>query len=302
MYTKTVEIVEVSPRDGIQNEKVEIATADKLRLIERAIAFGARRIEVTSFVNPRAVPQMADAEAVCAGLPERDDVTYIGLVLNQRGADRAIATGRIDQLGALAVASDGLAIANQGQTSEESIGVSKAVMAAGRAAGKSVQVTIAAAFGCPFDGEVDPARVVAMAASLAEAAPAEISLADTIGVADPARVTHLVSAVAEVVAPIPVRVHFHNTRGTGLANVWAAVLSGARTIDASLGGLGGCPFAPGAAGNVSTEDVVYMLERAGVSTGLDLQGLIAANHWLADVMNRRLPGMVANAPLFPKAG
>jgi hydroxymethylglutaryl-CoA lyase len=301
MCTNSIEMVEVSPRDGLQNEKAEITTADKLRLIERAIAAGSRRIEVTSFVNPRAVPQMADAEAVCAGLPRRDDVTYIGLVLNQRGADRALATGRIDQLGALAVASDGLAIANQGQTSDESITISKAVMGAGMAAGRSVQVTIAAAFGCPFDGEVAEARVVAMARSLALALPAEISLADTIGVADPAHVARLVAAVREAIAPIPVRVHFHNTRGTGLANVWAAVNAGASVVDASLGGLGGCPFAPGAAGNVSTEDVVYMLERAGIATGLDLEALIAANLWLAGVMERKLPGMVAQAPRFPRA-
>ena len=306
MYTNSpeklsVEMVEVSPRDGLQNEKVTIATTEKLRLIERAIAAGARRIEVTSFVSPRAVPQMADAEAVCAGLPLRDDVIYIGLVLNQRGADRALATGRIDQIGALAVATDGLAIANQGQTSAESIDVSKSVMAAGKAAGRSVQVTIAAAFGCPFDGEVPESRVIAMARALAEAGPAELSLADTIGVANPAQVTRLVTAVREVISPIPVRVHFHNTRGTGLANVWAAIGAGARVIDAAIGGLGGCPFAPGAAGNVSTEDVVYMLERAGIATGLDLETLIATNQWLAGLMQRKLPGMVANAPRFPKA-
>lgn len=300
MCTKNIEMVEVSPRDGLQNEKAEIATADKLHLIGRAIAAGARRIEVTSFVNPRAVPQMADAEAVCAGLPDRDDVTYVGLVLNQRGADRALATGRIDQLGALAVASDGLAIANQGQTAEESVAVSKAVMAAGQAAGKGVQVTIAAAFGCPFDGEVPEGRVVEMARVLAEAGPAEVGLADTIGVANPAHVARLVAAVGEVIAPIPVRVHFHNTRGTGLANVWAAIGAGASVIDASIGGLGGCPFAPGAAGNVSTEDVVYMLERAGIGTGLDLAMLIETNRWLTEIMQRKLPGMVAQAPAFPK--
>jgi hydroxymethylglutaryl-CoA lyase len=175
------------------------------------------------------------------------------------------------------------------------------VMGAGMAAGRSVQVTIAAAFGCPFDGEVAEARVVAMARSLALALPAEISLADTIGVADPAHVARLVAAVREAIAPIPVRVHFHNTRGTGLANVWAAVNAGASVVDASLGGLGGCPFAPGAAGNVSTEDVVYMLERAGIATGLDLEALIAANLWLAGVMERKLPGMVAQAPRFPRA-
>ena len=301
MYTSSVEMVEVAPRDGLQNEKIEIATVAKLGLIERAIAAGARRIEVASFVNPRAVPQMADAEAVCAGLPQRGDVTYIGLVMNQRGADRALATGRIDQLGAVAVATDTFAMANQGQTSDGSVEASRAIIAAARAAGKSGQATIAASFGCPFEGEVAGDRVVAMATAIAEAGAVEIGLADTIGVADPAHVARLVQRVGAAIAPLPVRVHFHNTRGTGLANVWAAIAAGASTIDASIGGLGGCPFAPGAAGNVSTEDVVYMLERAGIRTGLDLSELIAANHWLAAIMDRKLPGMVAHTPTFPKA-
>jgi len=300
MYTKSIEMVEVSPRDGLQNEKTMVSTADKLVLIERALAAGVRRIEVASFVNPCAVPQMADAEAVCARLPERGDVTYIGLVMNARGADRALATGRIDQLGAVSVATDTFAMANQGQTSDGSIEAATGIINAARSAGKFGQVTIAAAFGCPFEGEVPEARVLAMAEALAAAAPVEIALADTIGVANPAHVSRLVAAVRELVAPIPVRVHFHNTRGSGLANVWAAVEAGARTVDASIGGLGGCPFAPGAAGNVSTEDVVYMLERAGVNTGLELSALISANHWLAEVMGRALPAMVSKAPAFPK--
>ncbi|WP_225008148.1 MULTISPECIES: hydroxymethylglutaryl-CoA lyase [Novosphingobium] len=300
MYTESIEMVEVAPRDGLQNEKSLISTADKIALVERAIAAGARRIEVTSFVNPKAVPQMADAEAVCEGLPSRDDVTYIGLVMNARGAARALATGRIDQLGAVSVATDTFAMANQGQTSDGSVEAAKEIIAMAREAGKTGQVTIAASFGCPFEGEVAQERVVAMAVALAEAGPVEIGLADTIGVGNPAHVTALVGKVRAAVPHIPVRVHFHNTRGTGLANVWAAVLSGAATVDAAIGGLGGCPFAPGAAGNVSTEDVVYMLERAGVRTGLDLSALVAANHWLGEVMQRSLPGMVAKAPSFPK--
>ena len=300
-YPTAIELVEVSPRDGLQNEATAIATADKLGLIERAIAAGARRIEVASFVNPRAVPQMADAEAVCAGLPTRTDVTYIGLVMNQRGATRALATGRIDQLGAVAVTTDRFAMANQGQTSAGSVEAVSAIMAAARAAGKSAQATIAASFGCPFEGEVSAARVLAMARELAAAGALEIGLADTIGVADPAQVARLVSAVRAAIAPLPVRVHFHNTRGTGLANVWAALEAGASIVDASIGGLGGCPFAPGASGNVASEDVVYMLERAGIATRLDLPRLIAANHWLAGVMGRRLPGMVAHTPPFPAA-
>lgn len=295
-----IEMVEVAPRDGLQNEKTQIATADKLALIERAIAAGVRRMEVTSFVNPRAVPQMADAEAVCAGLPERADVTYIGLVMNARGAARALATGRIDQLGAVSVATDTFAMANQGQTSDGSVAAAQEIIAMARAAGKTGQVTIAASFGCPFEGEVAEDRVVAMAAELAKADPVEIGLADTIGVGNPAHVTSLVGKVRAAVPGVPVRVHFHNTRGTGLANVWAAVQAGAVTVDAAIGGLGGCPFAPGAAGNVSTEDVVYMLERAGIGTGLDLAALIAANHWLGGIMDRTLPGMVAKAPPFPR--
>lgn len=301
LYTDSVEMVEVAPRDGLQNVAETVATATKLGLIARAVAAGMGRIEVTSFVNPRAVPQMADAEAVCAQLPERDDVTYIGLVMNLRGAERALATGRIDQLGAVAVATDTFAMANQGQTSAGSVEASCAIIAAARAAGRTGQATIAASFGCPFEGEVAEARVVQMARALVEAGPVEIALADTIGVANPAQVARLVARVREAIAPIPVRVHFHNTRGTGLANVWAAIGAGARVIDASIGGLGGCPFAPGAAGNVATEDVTYMLERAGINTGLNLAQLIETNHWLAGEMQRKLPGMVAHTPAFPAA-
>ncbi|MCX7285519.1 MAG: hydroxymethylglutaryl-CoA lyase [Novosphingobium sp.] len=301
MAATQIEFVEVGPRDGLQNERTVVSTADKLELINRAIAAGARRIEVTSFVNPTRVPQMADAAEVCAGLPDRSDVSFIGLVMNARGADRAIATGRIDQLGAVAVATDTFAMANQGQTSDGSVDAAKAIIAMAQAAGLTGQATIGAAFGCPFEGEVDEARVIEMARRLAEAGPVEIALADTIGVADPAQVDRLVSAVRAAIHPLPVRVHFHNTRGTGLANVWAAVGAGAGIVDAALGGLGGCPFAPGAAGNVSSEDVVYMLERAHVATGMDLDQLIASSAWLSDIIGRKLPGMVAQAPRFPKS-
>lgn len=296
-----IEFVEVGPRDGLQNEPVQIGTADKLALIARVIDAGARRIEVASFVNPKKVPQMADAEAVCAGLPARDDVTYIGLVMNARGAERALATGTIDQLGAVCVATDSFAMANQGQTSDGSVDAAIETIAMARAAGRTAQVTIAASFGCPFEGEVAGERVVAMATRLAAAVPVEVALADTIGVGNPAQVARLVERVGAAISPLPVRVHFHNTRNTGLANVWAAVMAGARSVDASLGGLGGCPFAPGAAGNVPSEDVIYMLERAGVATGMDLQELIGASIWLSDIMGRKLPGMVAHAPRFPKA-
>lgn len=300
LYTSNVEMVEVGPRDGLQNEREQISTADKLALIERAMTAGSRRIEVTSFVSPRAVPQMADADAVCEALPERDDVTYSGLVMNIRGAERALATGRIDQLGAVCVATDTFAHKNQRQTSDGSVEIASEIISMAQAAGRTGQATIAASFGCPFEGEVSEQRVIAMAEKLAKADPIEIALADTIGVGNPAHVTSLVTKVREVIAPIPVRVHFHNTRGTGLANVWAAILAGASTVDASIGGLGGCPFAPNAAGNVATEDVTYMLERAGIATGLDLDTLIETNHWLTGIMHKDLPALLSKAGGFPK--
>lgn len=299
MCTKKVGFVEVGPRDGLQNEQRIFSTVEKLELIDRAIKAGVQRIEVASFVNPRRVPQMADAEAVCAALPRMEGLSYIGLVLNERGAERALATDKLNELGAVCVATDGFAIANQGQTSDQSVGVANTIVTMAQQSGLKGQASIGAAFGCPFEGEVAEERVVEIASRLAESGPSEIALADTIGVADPAHVDRLVRKVADAIGPIPVRVHFHNTRGTGLANVWSAVQAGASVIDASLGGLGGCPFAPGAAGNVASEDVVYMLNRAGIQTGVDLASLIEANNWLSGVMQRTLPGMVAQAPWFP---
>lgn len=294
-----VEIVEVGPRDGLQNESAIVPTAGKLELVRRAIDYGIRRIEVTSFVNPKKVPQLADADELVAMLPDRDDVTWVGLVLNRRGAERALATGRIDELGAVCVTSDTFGVRNQGQSSDESLAAAMEIVALAKAAGRSGQITIATAFGCPFEGEVALGRVVEMAKRAADAAPREIALADTIGVGVPAQVAEMVGRVREAVGDLPVRVHFHNTRGTGIANVWAAVREGAATVDASLGGLGGCPFAPGAAGNVATEDVAYMLERSGVRTGLALPGILDAAGWLAGVMDRPLPAMVSRAPAFP---
>jgi len=293
-----VEMVEVGPRDGLQNEATVVSTADKLLLIRRAIDYGIRRIEVTSFVNPKKVPQLADAEELVAMLPERDDVTYIGLVLNRRGAERALATGRIDELGAVCVTSDSFGVRNQGQSSDESLAAAMEIVALAKAAGRSGQITIATAFGCPFEGRVSIDRVVDMAKRAADADPREIALADTIGVGVPSQVSEMVGRVREAVGALPVRVHFHNTRGTGIANVWAAVNEGAATVDASLGGLGGCPFAPGAAGNVATEDVIYMLERSGVETGVTLPQVVEAAEWLTGVMGRPLPAMVSKAPAF----
>jgi hydroxymethylglutaryl-CoA lyase len=296
-----IEIVEVGPRDGLQNESVQLSTEQKLEFIRRSIEAGVRRIEVASFVNPKLVPQMADAEAVAAGIPRREDVTYIGLVLNKRGALRAIEAG-LDELGAVCAASDGFARANQGQTSEESLNMCCEVVRLARQEGRRAQITISTAFGCPFDGEVDPRRVVEMAKIAAAAGPVEVAIADTIGVAAPRDVAELVASVKAAIEPLPVRVHFHNTRNTGLANVWAAVNAGAMTVDASLGGLGGCPFAPRATGNVPTEDVIYMLERSGYRTGLKVDKVIETVEWLARTMGRELPGMLSKAGNFPAKG
>jgi hydroxymethylglutaryl-CoA lyase len=293
-----IEMVEVGPRDGLQNESVLFSTQQKLEFIRRAIDAGVRRIEVASFVNPKMVPQMADADAVSAGLIPRDDVIYIGLVLNKRGALRAIEAG-LHELGAVCAASDGFATRNQAQTSDESLAMCCEVVRLARQEGRRAQITISTAFGCPFDGEVDPERVVNMARIAAASGPVEVAIADTIGVAGPRDVAELVAKVKAAIAPLPVRVHFHNTRNTGLANVWAAVNAGAKTVDASLGGLGGCPFAPRATGNVPTEDVLYMLERSGYHTGLDIDRVIETAEWLAGEMGRDLPGMLSKAGNFP---
>jgi hydroxymethylglutaryl-CoA lyase len=294
-----IEIVEVGPRDGLQNESVVFTTSQKLDLIGRLLDAGVRRIEATSFVNPKLVPQMADAEAVAAALPRREGVIFIGLVLNKRGALRAIEAG-MDELGAVCAASDGFAARNQGMTSDASLAMCCEVVRLAREHGRRAQITISTAFGCPFDGEVNPSRVVEMARAAAAVGPVEVAVADTIGVASPGEVSTLVERVAAAIRPLAVRVHFHNTRNTGLANVWAAVQSGAKVVDASLGGIGGCPFAPRATGNVPTEDVVYMLQRSGYQTGLDLDRLISSTRWLAGAMGRDVPGMLSRAGAFPK--
>ena len=294
---RTIEIVEVGARDGLQNEPNIVCTDTKVAMITRAIACGVRRIETVSFVNPDRVPQMADAEAVMAALPDSEVVTYIGLVLNMRGAQRALET-KVHQLGAVAIASDSFGIRNQGQTSADSVTVAGDIIALAKAAGRSGQVTISAAFGCPFEGFVPPERVVDMARELAKAEPCEIALADTIGVAVPSQVKDLLARVRAVIGDIPIRAHFHNTRNTGLANAWAAYEAGAATLDSSLGGLGGCPFAPKATGNIPTEDLVYLLERSGVETGLNLDGLIEMGHWLTGIMGRPLSAMVTRAGNF----
>ncbi|MBO6505936.1 MAG: hydroxymethylglutaryl-CoA lyase [Kordiimonadaceae bacterium] len=304
--TSTVEILEVGPRDGLQNEKVVFSTADKLKMINGAIDAGVRRLEVASFVHPKRVPQMADAEDVIAGLDDRKDVTYIGLVLNKRGLLRALATREdgkrgVDEAGCVAIASDTFADKNQGQTSAESVEITKDMIRLAKSEGMSAQATISASFGCPFEGRVDPARVIAMAEDIAEAGPREIAIADTIGVGSPKRVTEIVSAIRERLPDMPLRAHFHNTRNTGLANAWAAYEAGVTTLDASVAGLGGCPFAPKATGNIGTEDLLYLLEESDVNTGVDLNQMISLANWVEGVLGRTPPAMVSQAGGFPVA-
>ncbi|RGP41449.1 Hydroxymethylglutaryl-CoA lyase [Altererythrobacter insulae] len=301
MTHDAIELVEVGPRDGLQNEPDVISTDIKSEMIRRMIDYGARRLEVASFVHPERVPQMADAEAVIAALPDREDVTYIGLTLNKRGVMRGLATRNgdnrgIDQVGCVLVASDTFGQRNQGQTIEQGIAENRDMIRFAKSEGLRAQITISAAFGCPFEGEVKPDTVLRIAEEVAAEGPEEIALADTIGVGTPAQISELFSQLGELLeGKIPMRAHFHNTRGTGIANAWSAYQAGVRVFDASLGGLGGCPFAPKATGNIATEDLIYMMENSHIDHGIDLEAAIATNHWFAEKLGRELPSMVARA-------
>lgn len=285
-----VDLIEVGPRDGLQNEPSCLSVDEKVAFIRRLADCGLKRIEVASFVNPRRVPQMAGAEEVVTRLGPMEGVTRIGLVLNVRGARRAIACG-IDELGAVATASDAFGLRNQGRTSAETVADVAGIAEAARAAGTPVQAAIAMAFGCPLQGPTAVARVVDMAKRLGDLPIVELVLADTVGLAVPAQVSDLFGAVAEATPHLPLRAHFHDTRGMGAANVWAAIQAGVRSIDASVSGLGGCPFAPGASGNVATEDVVWMLDRSGHPTGVALADLLEVSRGIS----RRLRRTAASA-------
>jgi hydroxymethylglutaryl-CoA lyase len=295
---RAIEIVEVGPRDGLQSEPEVLPTATKLELINRLVAAGLKRLEVASFVNPKRVPQMADAEAVLAGLPKVPGVQYVGLVLNKKGFDRALAAG-CTEVGLVTAATNSFSERNQGATTEELIRTIEEIAPLAREAGVRMQVTLSTAFGCPFEGEVPAARVVEICQRLAQSKPLEIALADTIGVAVPSQVTALIEQVRGVVGDVAIRCHFHNTRNTAVANAYAAVLAGVSTLDASVGGVGGCPFAPNATGNVGTEDLVYMLSRAGYDTGIDLTKLIDTARWLGEQRGKPVPSMVSKAGGFP---
>ena len=300
MASRYVDLVEVAPRDGLQNEPVEFSTESKVELINRLVAAGVRRMEAVSFVHPKRVPQMADAEAVMAALPERDDVTYIGLVLNRRGFDRAHQAGCKEVNFAL-VATDTFGQRNQGTTIEQGIAVYREIAEAAEAAGVRCGLTVSAAFGCPFEGVVAPERVLSILERAAGPDPYEVALADTIGVAVPTQVAELVGEVRRRYPGAQLRCHFHNTRNTGIANAYAAVQAGAQALDASLGGIGGCPFAPKATGNIPSEDLVYMLHGMGIETGIDLDQLMKASGWLEEQLGRRVPAMLLHAGNFPPA-
>ena len=304
---RAIQIVEVGPRDGLQNESVVLAPAVRVELVRRLEAAGARRIEAVSFVHPKYVPQMAGAEEVIAALPREPGRSRIGLVLNGKGYDRALGTG-VDEVNIAMSATDGFGLKNQGLSVKGQVAMLAAILA-GRAnadgepgAVPSLSATISCVWGCPFDGEVSVDQVADLVGEIATLGVAEIALADTIGVGDPWSVTRKIEAARTAAPGAVLRLHFHDTRKTGLANAHAGVEAGIDVLDASVGGIGGCPFAPGATGNIATEDLVYMLERAGYETGYDLDKLIAAARWIGERIGRPAPSALSRAGGWPAHG
>lgn len=295
---RKIQIVEVGPRDGLQSEPEILPTDSKVTFIEKAIEAGIRRLEVASFVHPKLVPQMADAEALIEKLPQRDDVSYIGLIMNERGLDRALSTA-IHEIGMVVVASDTYNRKNQNVGTDESVAAWKTIGARAKENGLRANVMISSAFGCPYEGKVEVERVVDLAKQVVEAEPAELGIADSIGVAVPGQVTELLGRVREVIGDLPLRCHFHNTRNTGLANAHAAVEAGVTYLDASIGGIGGCPFAPAATGNVPTDDLLYMLDRSGIETGVSLEKIMDISRWLEAELGRGVPALLPKAGGFP---
>jgi hydroxymethylglutaryl-CoA lyase len=299
MQQPAVTVVEVGPRDGLQNEAVLLSTEAKAAYVGRLLETGLSRIEVTSFVNPRLVPQMADAEELMSRLPRPEGVSYIGLVLNDRGLERAVGAG-VDEANIVLVATETFSRKNQGMGVADALASFERTAAAARAAGLRVTVTIGASFGCPFEGEVSTEQVVHIARRAAACGAQEIALADTIGVGVPRDVHRLVSAVREV-SDLPLRCHFHNTRNTGYANAIAAVEAGVSALDASSGGIGGCPFAPNATGNIATEDLSYLLHRSGIETGLSFPALLDASTYVGNELGGQVPALLGRAGSFPES-
>ena len=291
-----VTVFEVGPRDGLQNEPEILAPGIRAELVEKLVGAGVRAAEAASFVDPRRVPQMAGAEDVVAALDRVEGVVYAGLALNERGYDRLVASG-LDEVRFAFGATESFNQRNQNASVEGSLETALRIVARARADGIRVAVTVSVAFGCPFEGPVDEGRVLELAAEIAAGHPDTILLADTIGVGVPTQARRLISRAVEL--GVPIGGHFHNTRNTGYANALAALEAGATVLDASVGGLGGCPFAPRATGNIATEDLVYLLHGEGVDTGIDLDALIAVSVWLEGVLGRQLEGQVYRAGTFP---
>lgn len=293
----SVEIVEVGPRDGLQNESALVSTEAKLGYIQQIVDAGVRRIEATSFVHPRLVPQMADAEAVMAGVPRDRGVSYIGLVVNERGFQRAIEAA-VDEINVVVVASETFCQRNQGMSIAQALDSAAAIRELARAHPVRVTITIGATFGCPFEGEVPLDRLETLIARSAEIGPDEIALADTIGVGVPRNVSERVR-LARSITDLPLRAHFHNTRNTGYANALTAASEGVAALDSSAGGIGGCPFAPAATGNIATEDLIYALNRTGIAHGASLEGITTAAAFIAGQLGATSPGLLGRAGDFP---
>lgn len=296
----SIEICDVSPRDGLQNEGILFSTEEKIELVERAIRAGVRRIEVTSFVNPARVPQMADADEVMAALPRPDGVRYSGLVMNARGLERALAA-KVHEVNLVVVATDTFCGRNQGMTTQQSIQVATELVVMARDAGIASTITIGAAFGCPFEGEVSIERIRDVISQVVDAGPDELALADTIGVAIPRDIIERLGIAREYAPDIPLRLHLHDTRHTAVANAVAALSAGVSVLDASIGGMGGCPFAPNATGNVATEDLLYLFNRMNLETGIDLEQIVKITAWLEGKLDKKLPGALLRAGSFPTA-
>lgn len=300
----SVELVDVSPRDGLQNEPVNVSTSHKVELIKRLADAGVRRVEAVSFVSPKAVPQMADAEAVMEGVRNDTDVLsqgviISGLALNERGTERALKAG-VDEINFVVIASETFNQRNQGASIEKSLRDFENCCALTGSAGVPVSLTVSAAFGCPFEGEVSAQRVLNIAVAGRASGAVEIALADTIGVADPMSVERVFQMIKEDCPDIRLRGHFHDTRNTAIANAVAALRAGAVALDTSVGGIGGCPFAPAATGNLASEDLVYVLDRMKVENGLDLENLRSTAAWLQDeVLRNPVPSALLRAGGFP---
>ncbi len=289
-----VSVYEVSPRDGLQNEAVTVATTRKVRLVEALVAAGLRRIEVTSFVSPRWVPQLADAEEVCRLLPKVPGVTYSALCPNARGLERAKRVG-VEEIGVFISASETHNQKNVNKSIAETLGAFDEVIGPAVEAGIRVRGYVSTLWGCPYEGEVDPRRGLEIARALVDKGCYQISLGDTIGVGTPVQTRDIVRLFLGEFRPEEVALHLHDTRGTALANVLVGLEAGIRTFDSSVAGLGGCPYAPGAAGNLATEDLVYTLHGMGIETGIDLEKLWAAGQVAEAVVGRELPGKVHKA-------